>query len=617
MSVSTEKKGSLADPGTGLWLSYSIDRPPAPAVLRRFALAAPLSEEAPAVRDRIFNSELRSVTQEVIAHRQGPVQPRPAAPVENREIPTRPAPAVVPTLEVAPAPARPPAGAVVIIPEPPSKTAGTPAPTLPAAVPAPVPVPIEAASVVTPGPPLAPLTEITPGEGDTFEFPDRLDDAEDVRSPAAGSTPRVAQVRIEDNGSDFFIGENDRDEIELEDPEENNGPVRPPEPVATDLTARRSEPRGEANSPDEPAIPPGRSARAYQADAEQKELETVQASVSNQIESELERPAVKSPVRSSSTPGTTEFPALPLEKIQDLLQNIEYAYPREFIEIFRTVYSGRPFEARQLDPVLKFLLEKSRASAIAWLALDRRLSAFRPYLQMGLDVNTRKNLYFGLHDRYLPEDEKYEMLRFDGSLKQDFHFRKRFSTPFLQSHQGAIIINLTLLRQAGYIMLFYRRLPDPDLIEQLDKSSLPIVRDILPAVQRLQEAEEVGLRSESNFQEQLFHLCREMTNFGKTPLRIIHFQFPGLLARSSRHVLLEKLGGVLKQNINPDERVVTMVPGRMVLLLKKSDETRVVETARDVCDRWGIELKTTSRFYPDPRANLITLLEPPRLQAPA
>ena len=738
MTGAKTKKKNLADPGSGLWLSYSIDRKPSASLQRRFG-APEQSEQsettAPEVRERIFSDELRQVASSVRAHKARPMPSRPAdvrpasppepkpriaaprppegelpeveapvatAPVQEAPRATPPEPAMTPAVQASePAPvvidqtpdvapqvepeAQPAAATPTPAPvtEPAAETSVTPtrpddsqpsAPVVESEEPpqsdppataetVPEPQAIRADSVGALEPEAAPeattvdaAPPATDDEApDLILFPDRLDDAEEIRGLSAGG--ESGSVRSARN--ELEADEDEIDEIELEDPEE--GDFEPPETVATDLAAGRvevlepstevkasvePEVSHEAAEPEAPAaavepeteatIPEktetdtetiaepepeqdepvdrdqeigGRSAKAFRSSEEyNRKVAEIRAAAAEpeSLEDQLPEPIIRELPEDQAVPQ-----ALPIETIQSNFRQAEYAYPEEFVDLFKNLYSARTeLKVEQLDPVLEFLLEKSGAQAIAWLVLDRRVSAYRPYMDKHLDLNTRKNLYFTLKDRYLPDEDMYEILRFDGNLKHDFHFRKRFSTPFLLGHKCAVIINLNILQQSSYILLFYKRLPPDDIIEKLDRESLPVVRDLLPAVQRLQEEAESGLRSQANIADLMYNTVREMTNYGRTPLRVLHFQFPDILKKSSRLLLIEKLTTALKGHLATEERILCLPPGRLVVLLQKTDQAVVTEMVRDLCYRWGMEAQTTSYRFPDRGMNLFNYLEP-------
>lgn len=624
MSGGATKTKRLADPGTGIWLSYSIDRRPAQAVLKRFAPEAEqASAPAPAVRERIFTDELRSVTGEVLRHHPDSAAPgeataaetvadalQPAVPAPQPEAPAAQAEAPPPQPEAQSAPPVAPAGrsdreaATVVPPPAPEVRDAAPIVLDEPSIPAPLPADRAKTPPDSAGTPAEPAAE-TAAEAlpDLIDFPDKLDDAEEIRLTGNARPNRRPGPVIEDSLGDYNIGADEIDEIELEDPPAaEHARLTPPEPVATDTVAgRRPEAETESDRP-------GRTTISYREHEEHERRAAAVRVAENQPGGDPNLPApARGEEPAGSLPGGLQ--GLPLERIEENFRQADYAYPPEFIEIFRKIYSARSLDTGMLDPLLDYMLRKSGAHAAAWLVLDRKLSSFRPFMERNLDVNTRKNLYFALNDRYLPVDEKYEILRFEGSLKNDFHFRKRFSTPFLLGHQGAVVINLNVLHQTSYIMLFYKRVPGEEILAELDRAVLPIIRDLLPAVQRIQESSESGLRSENNFSENLYFLAREMTNYGKTPLRIMHFDFPGLLRKSSRGLLMTKLGRVLLPLVHPDERIVSLMPGRLVVLLKKSDPSEIEEAVRDVCHRWGVAVKTTSRRFPDRGVNLFTYLE--------
>ena len=110
----------------------------------------------------------------------------------------------------------------------------------------------------------------------------------------------------------------------------------------------------------------------------------------------------------------------------------------------------------------------------------------------------------------------------------------------------------------------------------------------------------------------MYHTVREMTHFGKTPLRVLHFQFPGVLQKSSRNLLMTKLTDVLKQHLAHEERILSLLPGRLVVFLTRTDEITVTEMVRDQCFRWGLETEVTSYRFPDRGLNLHNYLEPAR-----
>lgn len=290
------------------------------------------------------------------------------------------------------------------------------------------------------------------------------------------------------------------------------------------------------------------------------------------------------------------------------------------LEHLRRLHTVPQPEAAHFDGLLEFLLEKTRADALAILLLDTAQMVYRPLLSSGLDQRTATNFYLGLDDAFLAGPPAFQVLRKSDHPSAMSHFKKRFASEFFHRMDGIYLIALQPLGVPGFLALVYE---DLELLTEhaLESMLPPILTDVLPALQRyatgVYESERAGGDEDSlgfedtSIVDQIYRLLKEVSRGGREPIEVLHLSFPELLQKEPYwRVRLHEAAACLLKRLHPDERLIEATPERITLILKSTPATALVTVMQDFAAEHAMELRHRSLRYPDHSRNFFNYIAP-------
>lgn len=301
------------------------------------------------------------------------------------------------------------------------------------------------------------------------------------------------------------------------------------------------------------------------------------------------------------------------EEIRDALDRaFELKIPaaQDLTGAIRLFYSHEENYEKALLAILIQMREMTGASALAALLYDTVCVAYRSFLDTGLDFLTRKNLYFALHDKFLNPEELIQIFNFDSNLKDDFHFRKKFSTEFFSAHAGSALVNLSSWGLAGYLIFFFEekeqlRFPVPDSVHE-------IITDIIPGLNRLQIkskfAGETSLHNRDNPTWIMLQNMKQFSDSGKDEFTVMHVRIGNLHKHNSPSGIFDVILEAVRRKLQPRERILRVSFDRLVALLLPSDTQALKEFLEQTADGLGLETHFKTLQYPGNGRNLFNYL---------
>ncbi len=296
-----------------------------------------------------------------------------------------------------------------------------------------------------------------------------------------------------------------------------------------------------------------------------------------------------------------------------LLAETDSPLPDNTTITLQKLYTKRRIESTDFHEILDLVLEKSRADALAFLLLDSMQMVFRTLVGRGLDEASERNLYIGIDDQYVGSESHFQTIRFNSdAMREDFHFKKRFSTDFFERMDGLYIINLHPSGLPGFLVLAYEDLNR--LAENVLEITLPpIMRDVLPVLNRYRTiAWEPEHQSavDSSIVDEIYKLLKHVSRSGRDELCVIHLRFPGLLQQSAWRTRLARIAESLSTAIGPGEKLIRATPERLILVLKETSPDSVIGAARESAGNWGQGLKHRILRYPESGRNFYNYIAP-------
>ncbi len=128
--------------------------------------------------------------------------------------------------------------------------------------------------------------------------------------------------------------------------------------------------------------------------------------------------------------------------------------------IAAALLSKSKLSEEDFGPALAFILEKSRAGAMALLLPDELEGVYRVSLHNGLDALTERNLIIGFRDTFVAENLPVQSLTYSSEIRSSFHYRKRFSTAFVERFPCALYLHFPTLDTSSFCVLFFENEAD-------------------------------------------------------------------------------------------------------------------------------------------------------------
>ncbi|MDH5657673.1 MAG: hypothetical protein OEZ34_17290, partial [Spirochaetia bacterium] len=270
----------------------------------------------------------------------------------------------------------------------------------------------------------------------------------------------------------------------------------------------------------------------------------------------------------------------------------------------------RKQDSKEIDftEILHYFQKESNTSSFVVMAEDQMYNVYRILTGRGLDPITQKNLYFSNRDIYLNNNEDYEILKFKGVIKEDFNFKKRFSSDFLSKHNGAFCINLYKFNFSGWIIFFYRNFDSID-IEHIYSKVENVISDFVPLFERYR-MEQFPRKpfSEFNLYDQIAFCLYRMSAKATESVNIIYLTLNEFSHEVSYADFDRKWNDHLFSLMSSGDKLVRNGPDRWIILSKKLRTDQVMDHVNQFCSKCGISVTYRNIIYPDNGINVLNYM---------
>lgn len=256
-------------------------------------------------------------------------------------------------------------------------------------------------------------------------------------------------------------------------------------------------------------------------------------------------------------------------------------------------------------PVLSLLKEKTGAGAVALLMPDELEGVYRVSLQSGLDHLTERNLIIGFRDNFLDEDAPWQTLSYSDHLKQNFHYRKRFSSDFLADYPFAVFYHFPTLDTSCFCACFF---PDEKSGSRIDHDwVLAFLNSIYPPILKFSHAR---LNPESASEDptlKFMKLVKRFSHTGKDRFFVTHVTLSDTSALSEDHPFLGRFREFCTSHSLAD-RIVILSPFHVLLLHFSDNVDGPRYLLQNLALEWGIKAEFRTTEYPAEESNLYNLM---------
>lgn len=256
-------------------------------------------------------------------------------------------------------------------------------------------------------------------------------------------------------------------------------------------------------------------------------------------------------------------------------------------------------------PALGFLLEKTGAGALAILLPDELEGVYRVSLQNGLDPLTERNLIIGFRDTFVAENLPVQTLVYHADIRSAFHYRKRFSTTFVEQYPCAVYLHFPTLDTSSFCVLFYESEQDSE--HARTEEALAFLGAIYPAVFKFSFEK---LNPETRTEDptlKFMKLFKRHSHTGKDDFFVTHIHLSDKSALSTHHPFLGKFQEFCLSHAVAD-RTVILSPNHAVLLHSQENIDRARYLISNLALEWGITSNFKTVRYPSEESNLYNLM---------
>lgn len=307
---------------------------------------------------------------------------------------------------------------------------------------------------------------------------------------------------------------------------------------------------------------------------------------------------------SPSEVGSVAPPLVPVDA-KDILRPAELPYAAEYVEAFQNLYSQESPSDDAFHPLLDLILQISGADGAVFLSLEGNGFTYAPVLARNIDDITIRNLRFAMEDPYLDTEVEEHMLRFDGHLVDDLHFRKRFGTDFFQNHAGAVFLNLRFSTFQGLLALFFAdALPAEPVAPRLRE----VLSDLLPAVTRKAEKPTAPYADLRDLTEQQFVLLKNFAKAGRMPMHVIRVDFPEILGHASGPLVIREICEVILRHLWMEERLIIPRMDEIIVLAMPGRPAGLEEAIQAIAARFGMPAVCKTLRFPEDGHNLFNFI---------
>lgn len=269
-----------------------------------------------------------------------------------------------------------------------------------------------------------------------------------------------------------------------------------------------------------------------------------------------------------------------LEKISAFEEKFRFPNVDQYLYYLNELYFDQVTD-EELSEALRVAGDTLQAHDFAILPYDASIAAFRCAFVRGAAEELKHTLYLLPQDSVFPNDvEKYDYVAFDGALKSNLFFTKRFPAGFLDSIKGVHIFVLKESFLRGRILFFDKtrggKIADVQSIDNV----YTYIRQVAPAMHNyFTENQTDDLVEPIDLTEWLQREVRESLALSETEsaLWISQFVFEESLSGTRAESLVSQISTLLKRG----EKVMLVSASRLVVvhnnLFRHSIEDAIAE----------------------------------------
>jgi hypothetical protein len=256
-------------------------------------------------------------------------------------------------------------------------------------------------------------------------------------------------------------------------------------------------------------------------------------------------------------------------------------------------------------PALGFILEKSSAGAVALLLPDELEGVYRVSLHNGLDTLTERNLIIGFRDTFVAENMPVQSMTYNSEIRNSFHYRKRFSTAFVEKFPCALYLHFPTLDTSSFCALFFG--DEADVVRAKTDETLAFLGAVYPAVFKFSFEK---LNPETRHEDptlKFMKLFKRHSHTGKDDFFVTHIHLSDKSALSTHHPFLGKFQEFCLSHAVADHTVI-LSPNHAVLLHSQENIDRGRYLISNLAQEWGITSDFVTVRYPSEESNLYNLM---------
>jgi len=258
--------------------------------------------------------------------------------------------------------------------------------------------------------------------------------------------------------------------------------------------------------------------------------------------------------------------------------------------------------------IMGILQRESATSSFVILGQDQMFNVYRILTSKGLDKFTQKNLFFSNRDIYLNRSEPFEILKFQGRIREDFNFKKRFSSDFLTKFSGALFLNLHFLNFPGWIIFFYRSFESVDG-EQIAAKLASQLPDFIPLFERYRREQfPKNPFSEMNMYDQVAFMLNRKSCKATEFVNIIYIQIIDSLHNASQKEFQKIWDDHLLLILTPKDKLIVQGPARWIIMSQTLSTDKLMSHVQSFADTRGARVVSRNIVYPDNGNNVLNYI---------
>ncbi|MCE9597366.1 MAG: hypothetical protein K8S54_05300 [Spirochaetia bacterium] len=316
----------------------------------------------------------------------------------------------------------------------------------------------------------------------------------------------------------------------------------------------------------------------------------------------------QTPVQTSLAPivETSPEPVAPAVRPHSIADALYATVPStDFWEVSARLLAKRDLVESDFNPALELLLEKTNAGAVCILVPDELEGVYRVSMHKGLDPLTERTFIIGFRDNYLAEELPYQVVTYSEHIKNGFHYRKRFSSEFLNTYPSALYFHFPTLDTSCYCACFHA---SPENTGAVDKEwTTAFLNSIYPAILKFSH---VKLNPETKNEDptlKFSKLFKRYSHTGKDRFYVTHMTFSDTAALSSDHPFLSRFQDFCTSH-QVAERIIILSPAHALLLHTQNQLEGPEYLLQNLALEWGMRVEFKTTEYPGEESNLYNLM---------